>query len=526
MKKRVFIASSGDLAKEREQVETLLYRKGFQPVLWEALEKSITQEKFQERLNRTELIRSNIVIFMVQTKFGKYTRQEFDFSYDNLGEEIERIYVYFFATDMHKVSDEESENIRSFKKELAEKEEVIYNHIENITELEREILSEKDYWELPKSSNSTASNPNSELTLQKAVEKFLTKQNEIHLLQQTLLKYHPSKSKQPELTVEEILDGLVQYGKAPNSDCVPLLCVLNDLFDRYNHELCLKEYIEFLKTKKYKHIESCECQENPSAFDIHIGIEFFDDSDENSGLYSVVLWELKSNVYKKSRLSYKNIIDIKNKNTLTKLLSELHIYLTQSGYTHIFIEIILPLDIYEKIVLATDKASNYKGIKDWSIQEKRRNQIKEAEFISTYKYIYRIQDRFRKPKQPRWQENWKNIDETKTILFNTDNIGRLNCFSYDGCLSSANRCVISYKQIENLFDLLDDIEYHCIPMALVALSNSIDKDKFEALTHLSMESSKHEITEFVRLNHHNTNSDILFLLDSHEDRPIGEPYSS
>lgn len=49
---RIFIASSNDLADERKDLELLLHREKFEPVLWENIDHSITQEKFQDRINR------------------------------------------------------------------------------------------------------------------------------------------------------------------------------------------------------------------------------------------------------------------------------------------------------------------------------------------------------------------------------------------------------------------------------------------------------------------------------------------
>ena len=52
---RIFIASSSELSKEREQLELLLFRENFQPIVWENIDHSITTDRFQSRINEKEL---------------------------------------------------------------------------------------------------------------------------------------------------------------------------------------------------------------------------------------------------------------------------------------------------------------------------------------------------------------------------------------------------------------------------------------------------------------------------------------
>ena len=101
-KKRVFIASSSDLKEEREKLKTLLYDEGFEPVLWEDIDHSITVEKFQDRINNDHLTTSDVVIFMVKSRLGKYTIEEFEvtlewleiaFKVDNLTNRVQSRYV-------------------------------------------------------------------------------------------------------------------------------------------------------------------------------------------------------------------------------------------------------------------------------------------------------------------------------------------------------------------------------------------------------------------------------------------------
>jgi len=513
--KRVFIASSGDLAKERIQLETLLFRKGFHPVLWEALEQSITKEKFQERLNRTELITSDIVIFMVRAKFGEYTEQEFDFSYDRLGEEIERIYVYFFAQDMHDISDEEDKNIRSFKNKLEQKE-VIHNKVKDFMELENKILHQKDYWELPQ-EYSIIQNTQSKENLQKKVTDFLTQQNELRLLQQTALKFLPNNYQNPiPDTVEAIVQLLFRHGKR-TMNCFPLVCVLNSLYQHYSYESTLFDYREYLK-EEYRVQNDCTCEENIIASDIHLGIEFSADSETDlDNCYSVVLWEYSNNTYEKSpTLEYTTRIDIENKAEVTELFNFLDSKLGM--YENLYIELILPLDLYENEILVEDNEIDCKGLKEWSIEKGRRKE--QIGIMSVYKIIYRIQDRFRTPLQKDWEEGWNSLIQDNSLFSNTNqNSGLIIENEYNNCLSTSDNCIITNKKVKNLIDILDHIEIYKVSIALIQLSDKVDSEIFQDLIGTSIKDSKSKITDLIRQNHANFNSNILFLQDNPHHRP-------
>ena len=515
--KRVFIASSGDLYNERIKLETLLNREGFKPILWEALEKSITEEEFQKRLNREQLITSDIVIFMVNTKFGKYTQQEFDFSYQRLGKEIEKIYVYFFKEGLFDASDEERKNIDEFRDFLQKKEEKLYIAVKNFQDLKISILEERKYWEQPQKHSFHIEDTQKEIDLQKAVKEFLKEKNDIELLQQTALKFLPKDYRNPiPNSVENILNLLLEYGKTPNCNCVPLLCMLGALYPHYSYEKSIKNYIDYLKDK-HQTSNSCNCQENSVASDVHIGIEFFDDSDEKSnGHYSIVLWEYSNNSYQLSSLEYKDSVNIQDKQSIIKLFDYLDNKLNR--YKKLYIEIILPLDMYENEILLKNSDFNYKGIREWHIVRGRRKE--QICISSVYRLIYRIQDRFRIPFQTTWEESWDNIVMEKSLLFNTlEESGVIKEKKYNPCLSTGDSCVITNNKIENLIDILDHIEIYEISIALIQLSDKIDNKFFKNLVETSIENSKLEITELVKKNYANENSNILFLLDNPNHRP-------
>jgi hypothetical protein len=141
---RVFIASSGDLIEERKELEILLYRENFTPIVWENIDHSISKEKFQERTNKEHLAISDTVIFMIKSKLGKYTLEEFTESFKLLGDEIEKIYIYFFEIDRNKVDDDELFKILSLQNFL-KKEEKFYKNVKSFNELKSHFLEQKKH---------------------------------------------------------------------------------------------------------------------------------------------------------------------------------------------------------------------------------------------------------------------------------------------------------------------------------------------------------------------------------------------
>ena len=150
---RVFIASSGELHEEREQLELLLFREDFKPILWENIDHSITVDRFQSRINEKELLTSDIVIFMIKSKLGEYTLEEFQESYNNLGTKISRIYVYFFSFDKNKSDKKELRKIMDLE-DFLEENGKLYHKVENFGELEKHFLKQIKHLKLSTKNES------------------------------------------------------------------------------------------------------------------------------------------------------------------------------------------------------------------------------------------------------------------------------------------------------------------------------------------------------------------------------------
>ena len=139
---RVFIASSNELKEERIKLKDLLTGESFDPVNWENIDHSIDKKRFQDRINEEHLISSDIVIFIVKSKFGKYTAEEFEIAYKNLGKTIKKIYVYFIRDKDKKENDEELSKVNNFKDFLENEEGKLYIDIEDYAMLENHFLKQ------------------------------------------------------------------------------------------------------------------------------------------------------------------------------------------------------------------------------------------------------------------------------------------------------------------------------------------------------------------------------------------------
>lgn len=143
---RVFIASSNDLKQERIDLENLVSREGYTPVVWENIDHSITQEKFQDRINDDHLTTSDIVIFMVKSKLGEFTQEEFEVAYKNLGKNIKKMYIYFFDIDKNHIPKKELRKIL-FLQEFLEDSGNLYTEVKDFTELKAHFLEQKKFFD-------------------------------------------------------------------------------------------------------------------------------------------------------------------------------------------------------------------------------------------------------------------------------------------------------------------------------------------------------------------------------------------
>ena len=89
---KIFLASSSDLNEERNEISLWISRKNktllkenrfLELVIWEELLHSLQGKRIQDYFNK-EMLDCDIVIALLYTKAGEFTREEFDLAYDNL----------------------------------------------------------------------------------------------------------------------------------------------------------------------------------------------------------------------------------------------------------------------------------------------------------------------------------------------------------------------------------------------------------------------------------------------------------
>ena len=166
---RIFIASSNDLVQERKDFRLFLYDQDLKPVVWENIDQSITKERFQDRINQDHLNTSDIVVFMIKSKLGKYTKEEFEEACKSLGNTISKIYVYFFKESKDNIDDEQLLEILTLKKYLKTFGD-LYQEVNNYQELEHHFLTQIKYFDIPDKEDSTQDITTQEIQFQENLQ--------------------------------------------------------------------------------------------------------------------------------------------------------------------------------------------------------------------------------------------------------------------------------------------------------------------------------------------------------------------
>ncbi|RLA71797.1 MAG: hypothetical protein DRG30_08115 [Epsilonproteobacteria bacterium] len=89
---------------------------------------------------------------MVKTRFGKHTKEEFDFAYRNLGRVIEKIYVFFFSYNIYSLEPEQRENILTFRNSIENKKS-IYKDVDDFGALKDHIWQQIPFWKESQGDN-------------------------------------------------------------------------------------------------------------------------------------------------------------------------------------------------------------------------------------------------------------------------------------------------------------------------------------------------------------------------------------
>ena len=102
---KIFLASSGELKKERNEIALFIGQENkrlvkqdifLELVIWEELVHSFKGERIQDYFNE-EMLKCNIVIALFYKKIGQFTKEEFKIACMNLnkGKNLKQLFVFF-----------------------------------------------------------------------------------------------------------------------------------------------------------------------------------------------------------------------------------------------------------------------------------------------------------------------------------------------------------------------------------------------------------------------------------------------
>ncbi len=133
-KQKVFVGSSNDLKPEREKLDKFLREYGYEPILWEDADHSITDVRFQDRMNE-QIVASDMVIIMIKSRYGEYTEEEYEYSLKLVKQKkISRLLLFFLNTDTYNSDPDDLTKVLKLRSSL-DKDMCIdvkdYNELEN-----------------------------------------------------------------------------------------------------------------------------------------------------------------------------------------------------------------------------------------------------------------------------------------------------------------------------------------------------------------------------------------------------------
>lgn len=151
---KIFIASSGELAKERETLKTFINAESdfyhdfglyIKPVMWELESKKFAKGRKQEEYNNL-LLKCDVAIFMFGTKVGTHTKEEFDVAIKSKrkNNSPQYIFTYFKESEITsgKLSKEDIMNLRAvfdLRKIIANTHKQVYEFFNNVDDLQLKI---------------------------------------------------------------------------------------------------------------------------------------------------------------------------------------------------------------------------------------------------------------------------------------------------------------------------------------------------------------------------------------------------
>lgn len=150
----IFLASSGSLLEERQQIEILVSRlcdkyintqsHYLKTAVWEKESLSFSDTRKQDDFNKL-VKKSNVFFLLIGEKVGKYSKEEFEIAYKNFKAKNRpsKIVVFFknINLNINEISIEDIKNVQELKKEILERNQFYYEY-SNIDELRNYVTKE------------------------------------------------------------------------------------------------------------------------------------------------------------------------------------------------------------------------------------------------------------------------------------------------------------------------------------------------------------------------------------------------
>lgn len=155
-KKRFFLASSDELAAERDWVELLIRRRNsvlvdsglfLEVVRWEEMLQTFHENRIQDRFS-AEVVYCDAMIVLFHTRVGRFTKEEFDIAYRSFkaGINPRHILVYFKDTPVNIGDlDEEMLAIFKMKRQIVEADGQFFVDFRSKAELQVSLTTQLDH---------------------------------------------------------------------------------------------------------------------------------------------------------------------------------------------------------------------------------------------------------------------------------------------------------------------------------------------------------------------------------------------
>lgn len=153
---KIFLASSGELKEERDQIELLLGKENkklipknlyLDLVIWEDLKHSFNRTRIQDYFNE-EMLKCDVVICLFHRIVGNFTIEEFDTAYESLKNGHRPFFLYTYFKKIRIESDSSSLydfNDISKLKEKIRKAEQIYCSFTSNSDLKLQLINQIDH---------------------------------------------------------------------------------------------------------------------------------------------------------------------------------------------------------------------------------------------------------------------------------------------------------------------------------------------------------------------------------------------